>query len=188
MPENNSAGSTENMNTALKYIAGRKAAEESLGFLAHIGTTIRTTADPAEVLPAVTTACVPFFGSGISVESPVAAEPVTRSVGDFAAALRVVRSMGPADPDEQIVISDHAGLRSRTDPARLALLREQGGDSAVALPLRYRGVHAGLLVLVRGPQHRRGPLGPGDLALLGEVAGGLAAFAAFADRLSPADR
>ncbi len=181
MPGNGSESSAENWNTALKYIAGRKAAEESLGFLAHVGTTIRNTAGLPDVVPAVAAACVPFFGSAISVDSPAThPEAVVRSVGDFQAALAAVRTLAGDRPAETLVISGHESLAGRTDNDHLALLREHGADSAVAIPLRYRGVSGGHLVLVRAAQHRRGALSPGDLALATEVAGGIAAFTAFA--------
>jgi hypothetical protein len=100
-------------------------------------------------------------------------------VGEFQAALAVVRDLAGERPDEELVISSHEKLASRSDAGHLALLRERGADSAASIPLAYRGVRGGRLVLVRGVQHRRGPLSPGDLTLLGEVAGGLAAFASF---------
>jgi hypothetical protein len=181
--------SAENWNVALKYIAGRKAAEESLGFLAHIGATIRRTPEPADVVPAVATACVPFFGSAISVDSPATQDdPVVRCVGDLHAALAAVRILAAEHPGEDLVISSHEKLVNRSHPGHLALLREQGGDSAAVVPLSFRGVRGGLLVLLRGAQHRRGPLSPGDLTLLGEVAGGIAAFTSLALQPTAANR
>ena len=183
MPGNSTESSTENWGTALRYIAGRKAAEESLGFLAHVSATIRTTAGLTDVVPAAAKACVPFLASGISLDAPAThAEAVVQSRDEFAKALEGVRGLA-ADSARQLVISEHEGLAAKTDPDHLAQLREWGADSAVALPLEFRGVTAGHLVLVRGSAHRRGALGPGDLALVTEVADRVAAFNAFATHL-----
>ncbi|MGK5729158.1 hypothetical protein [Streptomyces sp. URMC 124] len=181
MPGNSTENSTENWTTALRYIAGRKAAEESLGFIAHVGATIRNTAGPADVVPAAARACVPFMASAVSLDAPAThSGPVVQAPDGFSAALDGVRALALKDAGPQLVISGHEGLAGQTDPAHLDLLRAWGADSAVALSLDYRGVAGGHLVLVRGAAHRRGPLGPGDLALIAEVADRVAAFNAFA--------
>ncbi|MCQ8769488.1 hypothetical protein [Streptomyces telluris] len=181
MPGNTTENSTENWTTALRYIAGRKAAEESLGFLAHISATVRGTVGAADVVPAAAKACVPFMASAVSLDAPAThSGPVVQSPAEFSAALDGVRALALKGSGPQLVISGHEGTAKQTDPAHLELLREWGADSAVALSLDYRGVPGGHLVLVRGEAHRRGPLGPGDLALVSEVADRIAAFNAFA--------
>lgn len=187
MPGNSTESPVENWNTALKYIAGRKAAEESLGFLAHVSGTIRDTREIPDVIPAVAAVCVPFLGSAISLDAPATQdEPVVQCPAQFAAALEGVRTLARATTDAQFVISSHEGLAKRTDPEHLELLRGWDADSAVAVSLAFRGVPGGHLVLVRGAAHRRGPISASDLALISEVAGGVAAFTAFATQLTAA--
>ncbi|MFI2782704.1 hypothetical protein [Streptomyces sp. ALB3] len=184
MPEKSQEKPAEDWTTALRYISGRKAAEESLGFLAHVSSTIRSTVDPADVVPATAKACVPFFASAISLEAPaVHGEPVVQAPDEFAAALSEVRALADSAGRPRLVVSDHEGFSAETDPRLLEQLREWGVGSAVALALEFRGVPGGRLVIVRGPAHRRGPVGPGDLALVSEVADRVAAFNAFASRL-----
>ncbi|WP_438290439.1 hypothetical protein [Streptomyces sp. HUAS TT7] len=181
MPGQPADSSTENWATALRYIAGRKAAEESLGFLAHISATIRNTAGLPDIVPAVARTCIPFLGSAISLDAPaVHPEPVVRSPDGLSAALDGVRTLAGSSGEQRIVISEHEGCAQLTDPRHLELLRGWKAGSAVAVTLDYRGVSGGRLVLVRGPEHRRGPIGPGDLALIDEVADRVAAFNAFA--------
>ncbi|MER6443759.1 hypothetical protein [Streptomyces venezuelae] len=176
MPESK----TDNWATALRYIAGRKAAEESLGFLAHVSALIRTTPEPDAVLTAVARACVPFFGSAVLLEAPaLGGIPVTAGAEGPAAALpELLAAAGPGQ--ERVVFSDHEGLAGLDGTLAPDRLRERGADSGVGLRLSYRGVPGGRLALVRAGDHRRGPIGPGDLGLLGEVADRLAAFNAFA--------
>ncbi|ARP73358.1 hypothetical protein LK07_30240 [Streptomyces pluripotens] len=186
MPGNGSE-TTENWNTALRYIAGRKAAEEALGFLAHITATVQRAADIEEVVPAVAKACVPFLGSALSLGTLAThSRLVVQSPAEFSTALEGVRSLAE-DRDEPLVISGHEGMAGQTDPGHLDLLRQWKAESAVRLPLVYRGVRGGHLVLLRGPKHRRGQIGPADLALVSEVADRVAAFNAFATQLAGAD-
>ncbi|MEW2069858.1 hypothetical protein [Streptomyces sp. NPDC007346] len=187
MSEKSTEKPAENWTTALRYISGRKTAEESLGFLAHISSTIRGTAEPRDVVPATAKACVPFFASAISLEAPaVHDEPVVQGPDEFAAALAEVRALAESAGRPRFVVSEHEGFSGQTDPRVLEQLRERGIGSAVALALDFRGVFGGHLVIVRGPAHRRGPVGPGDLALVSEVADRVAAFNAFAFASRPA--
>ncbi|MCS0639777.1 hypothetical protein NX801_29900 [Streptomyces sp. LP05-1] len=179
----NSPGNSENWNTALRYIAGRKAAEENLGFLVHISATVRQTPAPEDVLPAVAKACVPFLATAVSLDAPATpGRPAVQSPPELTRALDGVRKLAEAGSGRRLVISGHESLVKETDPDQLELLRQWEADSAAALPLDYRGVRTGHLVLLRAGGHRRGPIGPGDLALAGEVADRVAAFHAFAGR------
>ncbi|MYW19887.1 hypothetical protein GT039_31000, partial [Streptomyces sp. SID2955] len=81
----------------------------------------------------------------------------------------------------------HEGLLKKSDPGHLSLLSQWRATSAVALPLAYRGVRGGHLVVLRGEGHRRGPISPGDLALVSEVADRVAAFNAFATQPAGSD-
>ncbi|MET7440143.1 GAF domain-containing protein [Streptomyces sp. NPDC005496] len=177
MPGNTAESSTQNWNTALKYIAGRKAAEESLGFVAHISTTVRETQDVADVVPAVARTCVPFFATGVSLDAgPGRDQAVVQAPDELAATLEALRALAIETEQRQIVVSEHEGLVGKTDPRHLELLREGGCDSAVVLSLAYRGLSGGHLVLARAAKHRRGPFSPGDLALACEVADRVGAF------------
>ncbi|MFF4604893.1 GAF domain-containing protein [Streptomyces sp. NPDC001339] len=188
MPGNGSGNSTENWNTALRYIAGRKAAEESLGFLAHISATIQRAADLREVTPAVAKSCVPFLASALSLGALAThSQLVVQSPAEFSTALDNVRGLAEDNGGETLVISGHDGLVKQTDPSHLDRLRQWNAESAVGIPLVYRGVRGGHLVLLRGQGHRRGPISPGDLALISEVADRVAAFNAFATQLAGAD-
>ncbi|SFY19944.1 hypothetical protein OH786_33040 [Streptomyces atratus] len=177
MPENSTENQSDNWSTALRYIAGRKAAEESLGFLAHISSAIRETADLKSVIPAVARASVPFFASAISLDaSSTHSGPVVQSPTDFSAALEGMRTLAAKSDQRQLVISEHEGFAKQTDPVHLEQLHEWKINSAVALSLDYRGVSGGRLVLVRDSTQRRGAFGPGDLALASELADRVAAF------------
>ncbi|WP_043262615.1 hypothetical protein [Streptomyces sp. CT34] len=185
MPQNSTESSNENWATALRYIAGRKAAEESLGFLAYISATIRTTTGLTDVIPAVAGGCVPFLASAISLDAPaVHSRPIAQSPDGLSAALDGVRALARSSDEQQVVISEHEGCAKRTVPGHLDLLREWKADSAAAFALNFRGVAGGHLVLVRAAGHRLGPIGPGDLALVNEVADRVAAFNAFATYLT----
>ncbi|WP_369184849.1 hypothetical protein [Streptomyces sp. Y1] len=183
------SGNTENptgdWTTALRYIAGRKTAEESLGFLAHVSATVRDTPELADVVPAAARACVPFFASAVLLEAPaVHGEPVEHGPEQFAPALRELLGAAARDGGPRLVASSHESLVGQSDPQLLARLAELQVDSAAVLRLEFRGVPGGHLVAVRGASHRRGPFSPGDLALLGEVADRVAAFNAFAANLT----
>ncbi|WP_030542501.1 hypothetical protein [Streptomyces albus] len=181
MPGNTAESPTQNWNTALKYIAGRKAAEESLGFVAHVSATVRDTGDAADVAPAVARACVPFFATAVLLDpAPALGEAVFRGTEDLTAVAGTLRGLAAEAGGRQLVISEHEGLAAKTDPRHLELLREGGGDSAVVLSLAYRGLSGGHLVLVRQATHRRGAFSPGDLALASEVADRVGAFNAIA--------
>ncbi|MET9533754.1 MULTISPECIES: GAF domain-containing protein [unclassified Streptomyces] len=173
--------SSENMNTALRYIAGRKAAEEALGFLAHVSATVQKTTALKDVVPAVAKACVPFLASGASLGALAThSQLVVQSPTEFSAALEELRALAEERGAEPLVISTHEALVKKADPHHLDLLRQWNAGSALALPLDYRGVRGGHLVLVRGDKHRRGAFSPGDVALTTEVADKVAAFNAFA--------
>lgn len=188
MPENGPENPTENWNTALRYIAGRKAAEESLGFLAHVSTTIQQTTQLKEVLPAVAKVCVPFLGSAVSMGSlAMHSQLVVQSPTEFSTALESVRGLVGDNAGQRLVISGHEGLVKQTDPGHLTLLQQWKVDSAVGLPLNYRGLRGGHLFLLRGQGHRRGPISPSDLALISEVADRIAAFNAFVTQLAGTD-
>ncbi|MBB1253318.1 GAF domain-containing protein [Streptomyces alkaliterrae] len=187
MPGNSPGNQTDNWTTALRYIAGRKAAEEALGFVAHVSATIRSTEEVKDVVPAVADVSVPFLASALSVDAPASrAERVVRGPETFTAALEGVRRLAETGDGARLVISAHEGLAKQVDPARLEKLREWGAESAVVLPLDYRGVAGGSLVLVRDGRHRRGVISPSELALVTEVADRLAAFNALAAANGPA--
>lgn len=181
MPGNTAESPAQNWNTALKYIAGRKAAEESLGFVAHVSTTVRDTEGAAGVVPAVARACVPFFATAVSLDAESThGQAVYQGSDDLTAVIEALRGLAAETGQRQLVISEHEGLAPKTDPRHLELLREGGGDSAVVLSLAYRGLSGGHLVLVRQANHRRGAFSPGDLALASEVADRVGAFNALA--------
>jgi hypothetical protein len=188
MPENDQKTSTENWNTALRYIAGRKAAEESLGFLAHISATVQQTPQLKEVLPAVAKACVPFLASAVSLGSLAShSQLVVQSPTGYSRALEGIRDLLSEGGTQKIVISTHEKLAKQTDPGHLTRLRQWQADSAAALPITYRGLYGGHLIALRGESHRRGPIGPADLALLSEVADRVAAFNAFVTQAAGSD-
>ena len=175
----------QNWNTALKYIAGRKAAEESLGFVAHVSTTVRETADQNVVIPAVARTCVPFFASAVSLDArPLHSEPVVQGPEELTVVIGALRGLAADTEGRQLVISEHQGFGQQTDPRHLELLRGGNVDSAVVIRLDYRGLSGGLLVFVREKKHRRGSFSPGDLALASEVADRVAAFNAFTSQLT----
>jgi hypothetical protein len=181
MPADTTESPAQNWNTALKYIAGRKAAEESLGFVAHIGTTVRETEAMADVVPAVARTCVPFFASAVLLDAaPTHGRAVVQAPDGLAAVLEALRALAAETEQRQLVISEHEGLAPKTDPRHLELLHEGGGDSAVVVSLAYRGLSDGHLVLVRESGHRRGAFSPADLALAREVADRVGAFNALA--------
>ncbi|GHE14735.1 GAF domain-containing protein [Streptomyces alanosinicus] len=185
MSESGQNGSTENWSAALRYIAGRKAAEESLGFLVHISTAIQQAPQLKEVVPAVAKACVPFLASAVSLGALAThSQLVVQSPTEYSTALEGVRGLITEAGDQKLVISEHEGLLKQTDPGHLPLLRQWRASSAVAVPLTYRGLRGGHLVVLRGDGHRRGPISPGDLALISEVADRVAAFNAFVTQLA----
>ncbi|MEU5633263.1 hypothetical protein ACH47C_22445 [Streptomyces rishiriensis] len=181
MPGSTTESQTQNWNTALKYIAGRKAAEESLGFVAHVSATVRDTEDAAAVVPAVARTCVPFFAGAVSLDAETTHDrAVFHGSDELAAVVDALRGLAAETGQRQIVISEHEGLAAKTDPRHLELLREGGGDSAVVISLAYRGLSGGHLILVRQADHRRGAFSPGDFALACEVADRVGAFNALA--------
>ncbi|GAA0449835.1 hypothetical protein [Streptomyces olivaceiscleroticus] len=181
MPENTAGAPAQNWNTALKYIAGRKAAEENLGFVAHVSATVRETKDAADVLPAVARTCVPFFATAISLDAgPTGGQAVVQAPDELNTIVQTLRELAVETGQPQLVISEHEKLAKKTDPRHLELLREGNGDSAVVLSLDYRGLSGGHLVLVRAEKHRRGAFSPSDLALASEVADRVGAFNALA--------
>jgi hypothetical protein len=181
MPESATESPAQNWNTVLKYIAGRKAAEEALGFVAHVSTTVRDAAEEAGVIPAVARACAPFFAHAVLLDAETThSRPVFQGTDELAAVVETLRKLAAETGERQLVISEHEKLTDKTDPRHLELLRAGGGDSAVVVSLAYRGLSGGHIVFVRQEKHRRGPFGPSDLALSSEVADRVGAFNAIA--------
>ncbi|MDR6594575.1 GAF domain-containing protein [Saccharothrix longispora] len=183
-PATSSTSSTqETWGVAIRYIVGRKSAEEALGFLAHCGAALSGTVDLDVSLREVARAGVAFLAdvSRISlVEGGVPAETVTEHVAGLDPAV-VARQLaflddgaagsGDRTPDvlaegHPVVYAESGGSateESRSDAAELGVL------SALLIPLSVRGRLVGTLTLVRAGARKKTGFGPSDVALAGEL-------------------
>lgn len=156
----------ETWSAAIRYITGRKAAEETLGFLAHVSGLLDTQPEPAKWGRAVAQVCVPYLVSGVSIDITGVEGSVVEPDSRFEPVLATLRSASAAADDTPFVISTHEKLAdvSRT----VADLPD--GLSAAAVRLAFRNHVSGYLVVVRTAEHSKGPIGPADLAVLTELA------------------
>ncbi|WP_112261436.1 GAF domain-containing protein [Lentzea terrae] len=173
----------ETWGVAIRYIVGRKSAEEALGFLAHCGAALSGTVDLDVSLREVARASVAFLAdvSRISlVDGEVPAETVTEHVVGLDPAV-VARQLaffadgaaglGDRTPDvlaegKQVVYAESGGSateKSRSDAAELGVL------SALLIPLSARGRMFGTLTLVRAGVRKKAEFGASDVALAGEL-------------------
>jgi PAS domain S-box-containing protein len=141
--ESTMPASADPMTIALKRLAGRKSAEESLGFLAELGKTLQRD----DYLISAAAACsliVPFIADWCAIE--LHESEVTSIIG-------AARTGAVTGSDEL--------LRTRAKGAK------SGEYHGSAIPFRG-GDTAGNLLLIRHSQ--TGAFGPADLALLQEAA------------------
>jgi hypothetical protein len=170
----NSTDSTrETWTAAIRYITGRKSAEEALGFLAHVSGLLDADADPAGWGAAVAKSCVPYLGSAVSIDVTGLAEPVTAPDDRFDPALHTLREAASLAEANSFVVSEHEKLAG-TGRALPDGVSDELVGSAVVVRLTFRGRTSGSLALLRTPQHPMGALGPSDLALISELAARLA--------------
>lgn len=134
------------LTTALRRMAGRKAAEESLGFLAETSKALAAS-DYVEGVSEVCRLITPFLADWCSVEI---------NTDDAAHTLSTARGGSIGGSDDLI--------------RALAIGERQngGGHHALRLPFTTRDGDAGALLLVR--DGGRGAFGPADIALAEEVA------------------
>ncbi|HTK67077.1 MAG TPA: hypothetical protein VL595_32180 [Pseudonocardia sp.] len=156
----------ETWSAAIRYITGRKAAEESLGFLAHVSGLLDTQPEPAAWGRAVAQVCVPYLVSGVSIDIAGVDGPVVEPGGRFEPVLAMLRSAAAGADDTPFVISTHDKL---VDVSR-TVAGVPDGLSAAVVRLTFRDHVSGQLAVVRTPEHGKGPLGPADLAVLAELA------------------
>jgi len=156
----------ETWSAAIRYITGRKAAEESLGFLAHVSGLLDTQPEPAKWGRSVAQVCVPYLVSAVSIDITGVDGPVVEPDSRFEPVLATLRTAASASDDTPFVISSHEKLAdvSRTGADVPA------GLSAAVVRLTFRNHVSGQLAVVRTPEHNKGPIGPADLAVLGELA------------------
>ncbi len=141
------AGAPDDANpltTALKRLAGRKAAEESLGFLAEVGKVLAADGYAAAA-SAVCRLAVPFLVDFCAIE------------------------LGPGDATRCIGVARGDGITGSDDLVRRAAGgARDGARHTLRSPFVTRDGASGTLLLVRGAA--RGDFGPADVALAEEVA------------------
>jgi hypothetical protein len=171
----------ETWTAAIRYITGRKSAEEALGFLAHVSALLDADSEPAVWGRSVARACVPYLGSAVSIDVTGVADPVLAPDERFEPGLHTLRQIASRAQQATFVVSDHPKLTgsAHTLPAEDASVTFVG--SAAVVRLAFRGRPSGQLVVVRNPQHPKGVIGPADLALISELASRLALGNAFTE-------
>jgi PAS domain S-box-containing protein len=134
------------LTTALRRMAGRKAAEESLGFLAETSKALKAS-DYVEGMSAVCRLSTPFIADWCSIEL---------GMDDAARPLGTARGGSIGGSDDLI--------------RALAIGERQngGGHRALRVPFTTRDGDAGAMLLVR--DGGRDAFGPADIALAEEVA------------------
>lgn len=166
------------MTVALKYIASRKAPEESLGFLARVSETLAAPRPFGALLADALALAVPFLADAVSVDAPSGhlADAVGPALRDRTQS--ILRCAAAQDAS----LETWFDLRAQ-DGGTAAELVQLGVRSAIVVPLTIRGERAGTLTLLRGDAETRRPFGPADLALSEELARRVAA-ALEVDRLT----
>jgi hypothetical protein len=171
----------ETWTAAIRYITGRKAAEEALGFLAHISSLLDVGPEPADWGRSVALACVPYLGSAVSIDITGVADPVLAPDERFEPALCTLREVASRADETTFVVSDHPKLAGTAHALPEGDVPATLVGSAVVVRLAFRGRGSGQLVIVRTPRHPRGAIGPADLALISELASRLALGNAFTE-------
>jgi PAS domain S-box-containing protein len=146
------AQKTDPLTIALKRLAGRRTAEEALGFLAEMSKALAAMRNYADAAREACQLSVPFLADWCAIE--LASE-------DEARLLAVARADGITGSDE-LVRASAAGHEPR-----------EGASDAVCLPFATLDGADGALLLVRAGG--RPAFGPADLALAEEVARRVAA-------------
>lgn len=167
----------ETWSAAIRYITGRKAAEESLGFLAHVSGLLDTQPEPAKWGRSVAQVCVPYLVSGVSVDITGVDGPVVEPDARFEPILATLRAAAEGTDDTPFVISSHEKLADVTR----TVADVPAGLSAAVVRLTFRNHVSGQLAVVRTPEHSKGPIGPADLAVLAELASRVALGNAYTD-------
>ncbi|MGH3828590.1 MAG: hypothetical protein ACRDQX_15685 [Pseudonocardiaceae bacterium] len=176
---------------AIRYITGRKAAEEALGFLTHISSLLDAEQEPVEWGRSVARACVPYLGSAVSVDIAGVRDPVLEPDERFEPALRQLRAAASYNGEAASVISDHPKMASIARAAPAEDVPATLFGSAAVVRLVFRSHASGYLAVLRTPEHPKGAIGPADLALISELASRLAlsnTFTELAARASTAGR
>lgn len=167
----------ETWSAAIRYITGRKAAEESLGFLAHVSGLLDSQPEPAKWGRSVAQVCVPYLVSAVSVDITGVDGPVVEPDSRLEPVLATLRKAAASTDDTPFVISSHEKLAdvNRT----VADIPE--ALSAAVVRLTFRNYVSGQLAVVRTAEHSKGPIGPADLAVLTELANRVALGNAFTE-------
>lgn len=147
----------------MRYIVGRKRAEEALGFLAAVSDAIESTTASDAAVSRIAELTVPFLADWCAVHRPCAegpAEPLARAVrpGIEPAKIQALeRWLGPPVP------GDESGAGG--DPAsRLDVV------VALSFPVDFRGRRLGVLTLARLEREGAAPYRAAELALARELA------------------
>lgn len=177
---------------ALRYVAGRKAAEESLGYLAHVmhllssapenNTIQRTFQDVAE-------ASVPMLGTAAwIVMSTPASQPSAEHRVQFPptapqlTSQEVQSSLDNAKKPVAMGNVDVPGPMLGPSAGGGKLLDRTGLASVLAAPMLFRRSHYGFVIAGRGPAHPRPTIQPRDVALAGQLAQLLALYTSYSSR------
>ncbi|HYU34099.1 MAG TPA: PAS domain-containing protein [Thermoanaerobaculia bacterium] len=172
----------EAMSLALRYIAGRKRPEETLGFLAECSRVLGGTADLGTRLEEVLRLTAGYVADLATVDVPGA----SGGGRSWSAAVEALRGTQPQlvrqDPEGSLL--DRALASGTTHACLDARAKRQGRletalqvldvGAVIVAPILVRGEVAGALTLARGSRTDRTTFGPADLALAEELARRLA--------------
>ncbi|HBL30872.1 MAG TPA: hypothetical protein DD490_28900 [Acidobacteria bacterium] len=162
------------MSLALRYVAGRKRPEETLGFLAECSRLLAGTSDLGTRLREVLRLTAGYLADRAAVHVPAA-----NGGGATWSAGRGAGVGGAADALLQRALAGgitHACLDAgarRGEELERSLLAE-GVNALLVAPILVRGTVAGALSLARAADAERTTFGPADLALAEELARRLA--------------
>ncbi|MGH3170771.1 MAG: hypothetical protein ACRDN0_33475 [Trebonia sp.] len=187
MNQSQDTSTPNDWSRALRYVAGRKAAEETLGYLAHVTHLLSTASESdtiQQIFQAVAEASVPMLGTaswivmsapahqpGLPVQCPAAAPLLTsQNVNLFLGNAATPFAAGNADVPEHML-----GLSRGSSE----LLASTGFPAVAAAPMLFQRSHHGFVIAGRGPDHPRPTIQARDVALVGQLAQLLALYTSY---------
>lgn len=197
----NGANESDPRTVALRLMASRKRAEETLGFLAEVSKILVSDAAPEDQINETMGLLVPYLADWAAIDR---VDPVSGSLSRVGSgqikplntiAMRLESFLYAADGDAELSVPStrrdgQTAVCLDVDAAsgpRAAQLADLGLRSLVVVPVQYRGVVHGMVTLAAARLPHRRPYGAAEVALAEEFARRLAAtLALYSGQLAPA--
>lgn len=177
---------------ALRYVAGRKAAEESLGYLAHVTHLLSSSSENDTIqrtFQGVVEASVPILGTAAYIVMNTSGHQASPELP--VQCLQCPATASPLVPQEVLLFLDNAAkplaagnvdvpdhmLGASSSSSKL--LVSTGLAAVLAAPMLFQRSHHGFVIVARSPSHPRPAIQARDVALIGQLARLLAMYTSY---------